>query len=247
MTDPALADTPGTGSAVLVLTGIGRAFATPAGRVPVLDGVDLEIRPGEIVVVTGRSGSGKTTLLTIASGWDRPDVGVVQAPGPLNGTVTWSDIAVVPQALGLLDELTIEENITLPHRLGAPRPRSNSRSHAAASASEVMTDLRIDHLARRFPDEVSLGEQQRAAVARAIVASPQLLVADEPIAHQNAELAKTVMVELRAVVDTGTSCLVATHNEEAFDVADRVLALRPDDRYRRDDEPAPSVRLVRVR
>ncbi|HZB40359.1 MAG TPA: ATP-binding cassette domain-containing protein, partial [Ilumatobacter sp.] len=85
--------------------------------------------------------------------------------------------------------------------------------------------LAIDHLADRYPSEVSLGEQQRAAVARAAVVQPRLLLADEPIAHQDVERAEAVMFVLHRLADAGTACLVATHNELAFEAADRVLEL----------------------
>lgn len=214
-------------AAVLALRSVTKAFATPAGTVPVLNDVDLQVASGEIVVITGRSGAGKTTLLTIASGWDHPDRGTADLPGGQSGAARWSDIAVVPQGLALLEELTILENITLPHRLagGAGRGRA---AQPDRPATDLMRQLGIDHLAARYPDEVSLGEQQRAAIARAMVAAPRLLVADEPIAHQNEELARTVMSALRDLADHfdhRTACLVATHNDQAFAVADRVMDL----------------------
>ena len=88
-----------------------------------------------------------------------------------------------------------------------------------------MRRLGIDHLARRFPDEVSLGEQQRAALARAAVVGPDVLVADEPIAHQNRAWAEEMMRLLVDLAAAGTTCLLATHNEIAFASADRVVVL----------------------
>ena len=206
--------------AAVELTDVVKAFAAPAGVVRVLNGVDLSVAPGEVVAVAGRSGSGKTTLLTIVAGWEPPDAGSVVVVGAERGPdgPGWSDVALVPQSLGLLEELTVAENITLAGRL-------RKDGTAGPDAVTLMRQLAIDHLADRYPSEVSLGEQQRAAVARAAVVQPRLLLADEPIAHQDVERAEAVMFVLHRLADAGTACLVATHNELAFEAADRVLEL----------------------
>jgi putative ABC transport system ATP-binding protein len=205
---------------VLELQGVEMSYTDPSGTRPILRGIDLRVERREIVAVIGRSGSGKTTLLTLIAGLEEPDAGVIRL---LGGSVApahlgWSDLAILPQSLGLLDELTIHENITLPLRLAdVPRP---------AEADDLMDHLGLGHLGGRFPDEVSLGEQQRAALARAAMVRPRLLLADEPISHQNQAWAKAMMVLLEGLADTGTTCLLATHNEIAFDAASRVLELR---------------------
>ncbi len=204
------------GEPVLRMAGVRKVFTTPAGDVTVLDGVDLEVRPGEIVALAGRSGSGKTVLLTVVAGWERPDAGTVERPGDGAGAgrPAWRDVAVVPQSLGLLDELTVGENIALPGRL-------DGRRDDAGLASR----LGVDHLAGRFPNEISLGERQRVALARAAALSPRLLVADEPISHQNDAWAEVVMSVVAELADRGTGCLLATHNDLAVRAADRVLRL----------------------
>jgi putative ABC transport system ATP-binding protein len=206
--------------AVLALTGVRKSFVTPAGSVTVLDGVDLTVGRGEVVAVAGRSGSGKTTLLTVITGWEHPDAGSVEFPpgAPLTKACRWSEMAILPQSLGMLDELTIAENVTLPLRLAPDTPGDDP--------AELMARLGIAHLAGRYPSEVSLGEQQRAALARAAVARPQLLVADEPISHQNREWATTMMLVIGGLADEGTACVLATHNDIAFEGANRVLELR---------------------
>jgi putative ABC transport system ATP-binding protein len=206
----------GGGGLVLRVTGVRKAFRTSAGDLTVLDGVDLAVRPGEIVAIAGRSGSGKTVLLTLAAGWDPPDAGIVELPGGA-GPPSWRDLAVVPQSLGLLDELTVEENIALPRRLDGSGPGTD--------VGELAARLGLGHLLDRFPSEVSLGERQRAALARAAVLAPRLLVADEPIAHQNRGWAEAVMAVIADLAAGGTACLLATHNELAFAAADRVLRL----------------------
>jgi putative ABC transport system ATP-binding protein len=215
----------GSDGAALVLTSVDKAFPTPAGPRPVLSGLDLTVDAGEVVAVAGRSGSGKTTLLTIVAGWERPDAGRVVVLGDeVDGDdgsppgLSWSDVAILPQSLGLLDELTLAENVTLPLRLDG--------ASDSADPDELMVRLGVDHLADRFPSQVSLGERQRAALARAAVGRPRLLLADEPIAHQNAGWAEGMMLIVAELSERGTTCLLATHNEIAFGGADRVLELR---------------------
>jgi putative ABC transport system ATP-binding protein len=205
------------GGPVLRVTGVHKAFATPAGAVPVLAGVDLDVGPGEVVALAGRSGSGKTVLLTVVAGWDDPDAGTVERPGdgPGAGRPAWHDVAVLPQSLGLLDELTVGENIALPRRL----------DHAGDDVTDLAARLGLGHLVDRFPSEVSMGERQRAALARAAAVAPRLLVADEPIAHQNDAWAEAVMAVVVDLAQGGTACLLATHNELAFRAADRVMRL----------------------
>lgn len=209
----------------LALAGMTKSFASPAGVLQVLTGVDLELEPGEIVAIAGRSGSGKTTMLTIVAGWDRPDAGSVVVLGAEARVAApaWTDVAIVPQSLGLLEELTVAENITLPARLG--NARSGNTGGCGGDPAAVMRQLAIDHLGGRYPSEVSLGEQQRTAVARAAVVQPRLLLADEPIAHQDDQRAEAIMSTLRGLADEGAACVVATHNELAFEAADRVLEL----------------------
>jgi putative ABC transport system ATP-binding protein len=201
------------------LDGVGKAFEGPAGRVSVLAAADLQVEQGEIVAVAGRSGSGKTTLLTLVAGFERPDAGRVVVLGDeLREPPSWRDVAVVPQSLAIIDELTVGENVALPARLAGS-------TDAEDDVDELLGQLGIDHLTKRFADEISLGEQQRVAVARAVAARPRVLVADEPISHQNEGWARTVMLVLERLADAGTACLLATHNAVAFESCHRVLEL----------------------
>ena len=105
---------------VLALSSVSKSFVTPTGSQTVLDGVDLTVARGEVLAIAGRSGSGKTTLLTIMAGWEQPDAGSVEFERPANpARRSWSELAILPQSLGLLDELTVAENVTLPLRLDA--------------------------------------------------------------------------------------------------------------------------------
>jgi putative ABC transport system ATP-binding protein len=206
-------------SPALELSGVQLSYAHPSGPRRVLDGVDLRVEAGEVVAVSGPSGSGKTTLLTLVAGFEPPDGGTIRlGAGPAPEASSWGEVAVLPQSLGMLDELTVLENISLPLRLVDRSPE--------VGPHELMDRLGIDHLAGRFPSEISLGEQQRAALARAVVIGPSLLLADEPISHQNQAWALVMVGLIAELASSGMACLLATHNEVAFSVAHRVLQLR---------------------
>jgi len=171
----------------------------------VLADVSLAVRAGELVLVVGRSGSGKSTLLMLTGGWIEPDGGTVEP-----SSTRWADLAYVPQRFGLVPELTVEENIELP-----------ARHAAAAPLPDLLERLAIDELRNRTPGEISIGQQQRVAIARALrLASPILLV-DEPTSHQDAAHAELVWAALREGARSGTACLVATHELDAHNRADR--------------------------
>src|SRR3546814_670251 len=147
---------------VVELTGVTVSFgAGTAEARRVLDDLDLTVQRGEIVAVAGRSGSGKTTLLTLVTGLEAPDAGTISVLGRSDrlDELRWSDVALLPQSLGLLDELTIVENIALPLRLGTEQPGDD--------VAELMERLGIDHLADRFPAAVSPGAQQPPELGRA--------------------------------------------------------------------------------
>lgn len=205
------------GRSVLRVAAVEKSFGEMPR--PVLDGIDLALGEGEVVALVGRSGSGKTTLLTIVAGLDAPDGGTVEIDGEAvgRGDVAWHLLAMLPQALGLLDELTVAENVELPLRL--------LRRGASSEVDDLLERLGLAHLADHLPGQISLGEQQRTALARAVVARPRLLLADEPISHQNDAWAR-VMVELVGeLASEGMACLLATHNTVAGAIADRVVEL----------------------
>jgi putative ABC transport system ATP-binding protein len=182
------------------------------GGTAVVDGASLDVRRGELAVLLGRSGSGKSTLLMVAGGWLEPDEGAVAVPGP-----GWHETAYVAQRFGLLPELSVAENVGLPLRL---RGESDE-----ARVEELLEQLALAPLATRFPGETSIGQQQRTAVARALVDRPAALLADEPSSHQDAWSAELVWHALDAACAAGTACLVATHDEAAAVHADRVFRI----------------------
>jgi ABC-type lipoprotein export system ATPase subunit len=202
---------------VLCATGLEKTYRRGDELVHALDDVDLRLVPGELVGLVGRSGSGKTTLLNIVAGWERQDAGELVRPG--EASPGWQDIAMVPQKLGLMNELTIRENVEHPLRL------TGSLEEGSERVDDLLGRLGLAHLQDRAPRETSLGEQQRASVARALVRTPRLLLADEPTGHQDAGFARTVIDALRRAAETGTACLVATHNERVIPELDRTLRI----------------------
>jgi putative ABC transport system ATP-binding protein len=197
---------------VVELDGVSKRY----GSVQALDDVSVRVETGEVVAVIGPSGSGKTTLLNLVAGWETADLGVVRwaAPGD-----AWHHLAVVPQAASLLDDLSLLENVTLPMRVTDTRTDPNR-------PLQLLAALGIGHLADRLPSELSHGEQQRAALARALVLNPDLLVADEPTAHLDGATTRLVLEVLRRAAEAGTACLVATHDPEVLDAVDRAVEMR---------------------
>lgn len=203
----------------LLVKGIERTFRQASGPVRVLRGVDLEVAPGELVTLSGPSGSGKSALLAVLAGFDRADAGTVEMAGEVRTSPpSWKVCALLPQALGLAGELTLAENVALPIRLG----RTGGSLDRVA---ELLEELGIGGLADRYPAEVSFGQQQRAALARAVVGEPQVLLADEPTAHLDQRSAPTAVRVLRRAADAGAAVLVATHHDEVHRAADRTLVL----------------------
>jgi putative ABC transport system ATP-binding protein len=198
--------------------GLVKRFRRGAESVTALDGVDLTVDAGQVVALVGPSGSGKSTLLAVLCGWETPDAGTLQV-GP-GGAPGWAELALVPQALGLVPDLSLADNVLLPARL------ARAGAAAAERAADLLAAFGLTHLADRYPHQASLGEQQRAAVARALVVRPALLLADEPTAHQDRGHADALLDALVAAVRAGTAVLLATHDEVAWSRADRVVSMR---------------------
>jgi ABC-type lipoprotein export system ATPase subunit len=208
---------------LVALSGGAKTYRRGAEYVHALSGVSVTLRPGEVVGLAGPSGSGKSTLLNVLCGWEQLDAGTLRLGGVLAGAdpaaLAWARLALVPQTLGLLEDLTVAENIQLPARITGRTGESQAR------AEELMRTFGIDHLARRHPHQVSLGEQQRCCVARALLLRPDLVLADEPTAHQDAGFTDVVFGEMRELARTGSAFLIATHNPDTWHHCDRVLSM----------------------
>jgi ABC-type lipoprotein export system ATPase subunit len=201
-------------TAVVSLSGVRRRYRLRAETITAVDDVSLELEPGSIVGLVGPSGSGKTTLINLIVGFDSPEAGTVELP--VADRDDWNRIAIIPQDLGLIDDLDLIENIELPARLGNRQPMPTE---------DVVVALGLAGLERRRPEEMSLGERQRVAVARALVASPALLVADEPTAHQDEANAGRVVELLVDAAHRGSAVLVTTHDRRTLARFDRVLEM----------------------
>jgi putative ABC transport system ATP-binding protein len=199
--------------------GVGKAYRRGPDTIHAVNDVDLDLRRGEIAVLLGRSGSGKSTLLTLLAGWQPPDTGEVQVlGGELDpADLPWAELSFLPQRFGLLPELSVRENVEYPARLlGTLEERGPAVEH-------LLEALGLAELADRPPTETSIGQQQRAALARALVLGPAVLLADEPTSHQDAGWRDAVWQLLLRAAAEGTACLVATHEEEAAQYATRLL------------------------
>ena len=217
-------------SPVLSLRGITRTYVTGRGELTVLRGVDLDVRPGEVVGLIGPSGSGKSSLLHAAGLLERPTAGQILIDGVDVGHlderarthIRMAKIGFVYQFHHLLPEFDARDNVALPLRIaGVAQPQARAR------AAEVLTALGLGERLTHQPAQLSGGEQQRVAVARALANRPRLLLADEPTGNLDPATSQTVFEALhRLVKDTGVAALIATHNMELAGHMDRVFALK---------------------
>ena len=196
---------------LITLDSVHRRYRLRAETVHAVNDVSLSLRSGTVTGLVGPSGSGKTTLINLVLGWEQPDEGTITRDPTI--TDDWHSIAVIPQALGLLAELSLSENVGLPARLGNPEDQT---PHALLAA------LGLDGLDDRLPDEASLGEQQRTAVARALATDPRVLVADEPTSHQDEANVDIVAQMLRQAAVEGAAVFMATHDDRLLMIADAV-------------------------
>jgi ABC-type lipoprotein export system ATPase subunit len=212
-----------TGTA-LEVSGVTHTYASRhASPVTALHDVDLVAQRGELVCLAGPSGSGKSTLCHLAAGLERPSHGTVRVGGQAPDRIRdWRMVAVAPQRHGLIPDLTVAENVWLPVHYGAGRGSDAGADGAVETALEL---LDVAHIEGRMARQTSLGEQQRTAVARAIVLRPSLVVLDEPTSHQDDEHVDQVLEAFLAVRGHGTAVLVASHDERVIEVADRTVRL----------------------
>jgi len=214
---------------LIVASGIIKGYRTSAGYVPVLEGVDLTVAEGEMLAITGASGVGKSTLLHVLGTLDRPESGTVVVGG--------EDVFRLPEArlrlfrnrtLGfvfqfhhLLPEFSALENVMMPLLVGR-----TGEGEARQRAFALLDDLGLRPRADHRPGALSGGEQQRVAVARALVASPRAVLADEPTGNLDQDTGETLHALLRRLNrDKGVTIVVVTHNERLAAACDRRLRL----------------------
>jgi len=222
--EPVQADGP-----ALLVSGLMKAYDAPGGRLEVLRGLDLEVRRGTILAILGVSGAGKSTLLNVLGTLDRPDAGSVVVAGTRVDDLEESALAgfrarrigFVFQFHHLLPEFTAEENVMMPLLIAGVAPED-----ARARSRRALTSVGLEQRWEHRPSELSGGEAQRVAVARALVPEPELVLADEPsgnldpaAAHQLQDLIATLAREKHQTF------VIVTHNDRLASLADRVLTL----------------------
>lgn len=218
-----------TAAPVLDLRDVRRVYRQAGAELPVLDGVSLSLRPGEIVALVGPSGAGKSTLLHMAGLLERPDGGAVLIDGRDCGRMSDKErTAIRRRTLGyvyqfhhLLPEFSALENVMLPQMM-AGVPHGRAREHARGLLDLVGLGRRESHR----PARLSGGEQQRVAIVRALANDPRLLLGDEPTGNLDQHTGVEVMAVLMDIVrEAGLAALIATHNLDLAKRMDRIMAL----------------------
>lgn len=219
----------------LCAQGVKKTYGVGSAAVPVLRGVDVDIATGEFVAVLGPSGSGKSTLLNLFGLMDRPDEGKLSVVGRPAATLEEEDrgrlrnekIGFVFQFDSLLPEFTMLENVLMPARIALARGTSaESMVRAAVRAESLLDSLGIAGLKNRFPAQTSGGERQRAAIARALMNNPALILADEPTGNLDADNGARVFADFKRLCrEKGAAVVLVTHDEPAAKSADRVLRM----------------------
>ena len=218
-----------TGPAILSARGLTRLFGAGPAAVTAVNGVDLDIAPGEFLAVMGRSGSGKTTLLNLLAGLDKPTAGVVYFEGRNLAELTEGQlvelrrtrIGFVFQSFGLIPLLSAYENVELPLHIGGTAWRER-RQRAAQALELVGLGSRMGHR----PYELSGGEQQRVAIARALVTNPAALFADEPTGELDSATGSVIAAILRDIArERGVTVIAATHDLTLAGLSARAVAM----------------------
>jgi len=212
---------------LLVARGLAKIHGQGAQARTVLHDLDLDLAAGEVLAVLGRSGSGKSTLLNLVGAMARPTRGTIVFDGQDLGRLGEAaltrfrrrELGFVFQAYNLLPSLTVRENVELPLELNGVRDR--------ARVDALLERLGLADLAGRHPDQLSGGEQQRTAIARAVVHRPRLVLADEPTGNLDEDNGREVVALFEACArEDGAALMMATHSRDMLGHADRVLAVR---------------------
>lgn len=229
----AVDDAPGTGAGVVRLRDVAKRFRRADGEITsAVDGVSLDVAPGEFLVLLGPSGCGKTTLLRSIAGLERPDGGTVEIAGrtvfgpAANVPPERRGISMVFQSYALWPHLTVHDNVAYPLR--NRRGTRLSKTEIAARVAGSLALVGIDHLARQYPGELSGGQQQRIALARAFIAGDDLVLFDEPLSNIDAKVRERLRADLLAMQRRlGFAAVYVTHDQaEAMELASRVAVMR---------------------
>jgi putative ABC transport system ATP-binding protein len=213
-------------SFVIEATGLVRAYDQGDEKVFALRGVDLVVRQGEFLAITGPSGSGKSTLLHLLGGLDRPDEGQVRVEDRLLSSLSDEALAIVRrrrlgfvlQFFNLLPTLSAEENVAFPLHL-------DGDFNAIDKARSALDAVGLGHRQKHRPAEMSGGEQQRVALARSLVTQPAAVLADEPTGNLDSLTGEDILRLLRETADRGQTIIMVTHDLRSASYADRVVRL----------------------
>ena len=216
---------------ILNVSGVQKIYTTRFGgnKVEALRSVSFQVEQGEYVAIMGESGSGKTTLLNILAALDKPTSGSVVLDGKDLSKIKESQVAAfrrdnlgfVFQEFNLLDTFTLEDNIYLPLVLAG-----KSHKEMQERLKPIATQLGITELLKKYPYEVSGGQKQRAAVARALITNPKLILADEPTGALDSKATDELLRLFAQINKTGQTILMVTHSVKAASHASRVLSIK---------------------
>jgi putative ABC transport system ATP-binding protein len=228
---------------ILAARGVRKTYRTGAVEVEALKGIDLDVETGEMLMVMGPSGNGKTTLLNCLSGLDDIDAGTVEIDGEEIHSMSDARrtehrarrMGFIFQSFNQIPVFTAAENVELPMLVTGSRPR-DARDHAIAMLERVGLADRVGHR----PTELSGGEQQRVAVARALVTSPAIVWADEPTGNLDSETADAVLALLHEVNASGQTLVVVTHDRGIAASGHRLIQVR-DGRVTYDGAPGAAL------
>lgn len=216
-------------TSILSAQQVAKTFGSGHTRVTAVRDLNLEVAPGELVLIMGPSGSGKTTLLSMLGGLLTPSRGTISIDGTvITGLrerqlppVRARKVGFIFQAFNLLDALTVEDNILFPARLLPGGPKS-----AAGRAANLMERMNLMPRRRALPGTLSGGEKQRVAIARALINQPPVILADEPTGNLDSQSGQEVMMILHDLArDEGRSVVLVTHDPRVEEIADRILWL----------------------
>lgn len=215
---------------IIATIGLGRTYQLDSSEVVALKDVNMEVYPGQFIAVVGRSGSGKTTLLNLIAGLDQATTGTVlfedqdlsQMSEKALTEIRRHKVGFVFQSFGLLPLLSAFENVELPLRISGVSSKEREER-----VKEVLQIVGLVHRARHRPYELSGGEQQRIAIARAIVTQPSIILADEPTGELDSTNARAIFGLFEKMVRThGISVVAATHDATLLELADEVKEIR---------------------
>lgn len=215
---------------IVEISDVQKSYEVGGDQIPVLKGLSLSVEPGEFMAITGPSGNGKSTLLNMITGIDRPTQGEVLVNGfPVhamseNQLAAWrgENIGIIFQFFQLLPALSLEQNVQMPMEFAGKYGRKERRERA-----RYLLDLvGLDDQAKKLPGMVSGGQQQRAAIARALANDPPLLVADEPTGNLDSKTAGTIFELFLKLVDQGKTLLMVTHDVNLVKRIPRIVEIQ---------------------